>query len=179
MVTKDQLDLLKQTHPKLNKELHYTIGGTVETLVHSTLDAERIGELNKGDRLMNEADQTFRHNMAFKSREGLAKSQFSKTAQSVPVQDQRIAESTWRNNAIQGHKDRLDAANNNFRTAMQRAVQGHSQPIDTDLGYGAGQPHPDSKRYGHYKTSLRSASVTAFAQSMQKNEQVKTLGKDH
>ena len=80
MITKEQLELLERPLQQ-NKELHYTIGGTVETVVHSSVDAERIVRRNKGHRIMNEAVQDFRNNMAFKSREGLSKAQFKKSVE--------------------------------------------------------------------------------------------------
>ncbi len=87
-VTKARLDQLEAEHPTLNPERHYTIGGAVETTVHSNVEAERIGELTQGHRVMNKAVQDFKTNMAFKTREGLARGQF-KAAQfdnSTPIE---------------------------------------------------------------------------------------------
>ena len=87
MVTKYELKRLEQPS-RQNKELHYTIGGPVEMAVHSTLESERIGKLNTGHRTMNTAVENFRHNMALKSREGLARSQFQHSVQgNLPVVD--------------------------------------------------------------------------------------------
>lgn len=87
MITKNQLDLLEKPLQK-NEELTFTIGGPVETAVHSSLENERIGKLHKGHRAMHEAVHKFRQNMAFKSREGLAKSQFQNAHQGkFPIVD--------------------------------------------------------------------------------------------
>lgn len=75
MYTKEYLDRLRASRPKRNKVLNYTIGGTIETQVHSNVEAERIGELNRGDRAMNTASQRFKDNI-LKTRKGLAKAQF-------------------------------------------------------------------------------------------------------
>jgi hypothetical protein len=77
MITKMELERLRSTRPSHNNELHYTIGGAIEQQVHSSLEAERIGKLNQGDRLLQQALAEMRHEQAFKAREGLAKAQFN------------------------------------------------------------------------------------------------------
>ncbi len=79
MITKMELERLRSTRPSHNNELHYTIGGAIEQQVHSSLEAERIGKLNQGDRRLQEALEEMRHEQAFKTREGLAKAQFNQT----------------------------------------------------------------------------------------------------
>ncbi|MCJ8274572.1 MAG: hypothetical protein MJK04_34885 [Psychrosphaera sp.] len=79
MITKAELERLRSTRPSHNQELHYTIGGAIETQVHSSLEVERIGKLNRGDRRLQEALADLRHEQAFKTREGLAKAQFNQT----------------------------------------------------------------------------------------------------
>jgi len=86
MVTKEQLERLKKPVTK-NAELHYTIGGSIETAVHSNIESERIAKYNKGRRIMKNVSADFRKNMALKPREGLARAQF-KNAQ-TPLKEQR------------------------------------------------------------------------------------------
>lgn len=77
MITKEQLERLKKPVTK-NAELHYTIGGSIESAVHSNLESERIAKYNQGHRVMQKASADFKKNMALKSREGLARTQFNK-----------------------------------------------------------------------------------------------------
>lgn len=81
MITKMELERLRAARPRHNNELHYTIGGTIEQQVHSSLDAERIGKLNQGDRRLQEALNELRQNYELKTREGLAKAQFNSNTQ--------------------------------------------------------------------------------------------------
>ena len=57
MVTKDAIEKLERDRPNLNHEVHYTMGGTVETQVHSTLMAEREGAITRGARCLNTASK--------------------------------------------------------------------------------------------------------------------------
>ena len=82
MITKTQLEQLRAAQPSMNRELHYTIGGAIEQIVHSSVEAERIGALNRGDRIMQQALNELRHEQAFRTREGLAKAQFNHKTQS-------------------------------------------------------------------------------------------------
>lgn len=124
MITKDELELLER-RPEANKELHYTIGGTVEAAVHSNLEAERTSKLINGHRAMSAAVKTFRNNMAFKAREGLAQSQFQNSApdipKDIPPQDLPLAQNTWRENHIEAHRQALDAASHNLRSSLSAA----------------------------------------------------------
>ena len=80
MVTKEQLQRLERQRPAQNAERHYTIGGPVEAAVHSSVEAERIGQLNAGHRKLAEAEARLTHSIAFASREGQAKAGFQQTA---------------------------------------------------------------------------------------------------
>ncbi len=86
MITKDQLRKLDEL-PTPNNEVRYTIGGPIETEVHSTLESERQGQRVRGHRIMNKAVQDFRNNMAFQSRDGLAKGQFRHVAEKLSPRD--------------------------------------------------------------------------------------------
>lgn len=167
MITKDQLDLLEKPIQR-NEELHYTIGGPAETVVHSSLENERIGQLHRGHRIMNEAAARLERNVAFKSREGLAKGQFQHSAQELPQSDRALAERTWQSNHISAHKDRLNKASHALRSAVREAAQGNLPPTDTDIGYG-GSPH--QKRVDRYveesqRQPTHSQRIKEFAQSM-------------
>lgn len=83
MITKAELERLRAAQPTMNRELHYTIGGAVEQMVHSSVEAERIGQLTRGDRQMQKALEELRWAQAFKTREGLAKAQFNANTQSI------------------------------------------------------------------------------------------------
>jgi hypothetical protein len=173
MITKDQLELLKQS-PKLNIERHYTIGGTLETAVHASLDNDRLREFSKGEKTMNEAVQRFRIDMAFKSREGLAKSQFEHSSSEIPTSDHALAESTWRNNHISAHEDALKNASRGLKVAVKNAAPDNLPPVDADMGYGAGRDHDTLSRYVNHavgqRQALRSESVKAFAKSMKQEQ---------
>ena len=74
-VTKDQLDALQRPQAP-NAELTYTIGGPVEASVHSSVEAERIGALTRGERQFSQAVEGFRTAMALDARQGLARARF-------------------------------------------------------------------------------------------------------
>ena len=77
MVTKEALERLRAERSVMNKQLEYTIGGAIETQVHSCVESDRIGQLNAGDRKLQQALYDMRKNQAFSFREGLARSQFN------------------------------------------------------------------------------------------------------
>ena len=77
MVTKEQLAQLEAERPQDNHTLDYTIGGTIETTVHSSVEAERNKQLTDGYRTMESASERFRMEMAFNSREDQSKAQFN------------------------------------------------------------------------------------------------------
>lgn len=62
-ITRDYLKGLEAQRPQANVELHYTIGGSVETEVHSSLQAELTGAINQGYRHLAEASQNFNHDL--------------------------------------------------------------------------------------------------------------------
>ena len=79
MITKDQLKKLDE-FPEPEREVRYTIGGPIEAAVHSSLENERHGQRVQGHRIMKQAVSDFRNNMAFQSRNGLARGQFCHVA---------------------------------------------------------------------------------------------------
>jgi hypothetical protein len=83
MITKKALEQLRVSQPKHNHELHYTIGGSIEAQVHSSVEAERIGKLNNGDRRLQESLEQLRNDYAFSSREGQAKAHFNQQTQAI------------------------------------------------------------------------------------------------
>ncbi|MCG8604366.1 hypothetical protein MJD09_05120 [bacterium] len=80
MITKQQMLALERQRPTQNAERHYTIDGPVEAAVHSSVEAERIGQLNAGHRKLAEAETKLTHSIAFASREGQAKAGFQQAA---------------------------------------------------------------------------------------------------
>ena len=61
-VTHAEIKRLERERPKLNAELHYTIGGSVETIVHSNLNAEREAAITKGSRRLHQSSEHLRAN---------------------------------------------------------------------------------------------------------------------
>lgn len=75
-VTRDYLEQLKANRPIPNESLDYTIGGNAETVVHSSLEAERNYAITRGERILKNSSDDFDHNFTFKSLEGRSKAQF-------------------------------------------------------------------------------------------------------
>ncbi len=59
-VTRDAVRRLEHERPRHNVERHYTIGGTVEAVVHSTANAEREAAITYGSRRLNHSSRAFR-----------------------------------------------------------------------------------------------------------------------
>lgn len=116
MITKDELDRLKKPVHK-NAEVTYTIGGEIEASVHSNLESERIAAYHQGHRTMHKAVSEFRHNMLYKSREGMARGQFN----ALPPQDQAIAEKTWNDNHRRSHEQGLARSSEQLKTDTKTA----------------------------------------------------------
>ena len=69
-VTVDHLKAL-ETDRTPNQALDYTIGGTIETEVHTTLNAERTYAKTRGYQIMEQASETLRDNHEHASRRRL------------------------------------------------------------------------------------------------------------
>ncbi len=85
MITKKALEQLRVSQPKLNNELHYTIGGSIEAQVHSEVEAQRVHKLKHGEYRLQKALQEMRHDYAFSSRKGLAKAHFNQQTKEVKL----------------------------------------------------------------------------------------------
>lgn len=59
-ITRAAVDRLECQRPTLNAEMHYTIGGTVETAVHSNENAEREAAITNGARRLQAASDRLR-----------------------------------------------------------------------------------------------------------------------
>lgn len=81
IITKTGLDAMRAQRPTPNRILTYDIDGPVQTRVKSNLETERIGRINRGDRRMQDASESFRRNMATKSRAGLPRAHFQAVTQ--------------------------------------------------------------------------------------------------
>jgi len=76
-VTKEEQDRLRNQVPEPHQTLEYTMDDdATRTYVHMSVEAERQGKLNHGDRIMESARNQLEIDHAFASREGLARAQF-------------------------------------------------------------------------------------------------------
>jgi len=81
IATKLMLDQLRAERARNHEHLDYTIGGTVETHVVSTVEAERERKINQGENTLRNALQKMRTDQSFSSHEGLAKAHFNQSKQ--------------------------------------------------------------------------------------------------
>lgn len=81
MITKAELERLRDAQPKKDLGLHYTIGGYTEKLVHQQVERERQIRLDDGQRKMRKALDELRQAQAFNTKEGLARAQFNSKTQ--------------------------------------------------------------------------------------------------
>ena len=125
MITKDELERLKQPSNK-NAEMRYTIGGPLEAAVHSNVEAERIGKLQRGLHAMHKAVAEFRNEMTFKTREGQARAQFLNN-NVPPPQDLAIAQNTWQQNHMQAHEAGFNRASNMLKQDTKKAFNANMQ----------------------------------------------------
>ena len=75
-VTKAQLEQMRAQRPVRNAEMHLRPEGSTVQYVHSTVEADRIAQINRGDRTLQAASNNFRTNMAAKSRAGQSRGAF-------------------------------------------------------------------------------------------------------
>lgn len=61
IVTAAALKKLERERPVRNAERHFTIGGDVETVVHSNLNSEREAAITNGVRRLAQASQQIHH----------------------------------------------------------------------------------------------------------------------
>lgn len=153
MITKDELERLKKPSHK-NAELRYTIGGAVETVVHSNLESERMGKLQQGHKVMNEAVENFRNNMVFKTREGMARTQFEQT-NAPPQQDRALAENTWQQNHVTAHEDRFQQSSDDLKQQTSSAFQNDTESTNTNTERTTTQ---HSERVQNFADSVRTQS---------------------
>ena len=163
MVTKDQLERLKQAlQPKA--ALHYTIEGTVERAVNGQVHKEQLKALQQGQEVMSKAQETLHRGAGqhFQMPRGGHEPdrQDSPPQDNPPRQDRVVAQATWTEAHIELHENRLNQAGAEFRMALENAIAQRSfKPVNTDLGYGAGQEHAIVSHHFNERTQ-------AFAQSM-------------
>lgn len=79
-VTKAQLDALRAARPGLNPELLFTPDDMTVAAVHSFVEAERIGKLNQGDRIMQLSHEKLRGDLAKVRQDGFNRVQFNQIA---------------------------------------------------------------------------------------------------
>jgi hypothetical protein len=80
-VSKARLDNLRANKPVMNAELHLRPDGGNVVYVHSSIEAERLGELNRGDRIMQLAHNQLVQDMQKARQQGLKRVQFNQKAQ--------------------------------------------------------------------------------------------------
>ena len=75
-VIRDHLDHLKTNNPAPITSMDYTIGGSTQSAVHSSLEAERHYTIQTGERILKRASDNLDHNFTFSSLKGQSKAQF-------------------------------------------------------------------------------------------------------
>lgn len=75
-VTRDHLEQLKTQRSVPNQSLDYTIGGGTETVVHSSLEAERNYAITTGERILKRSSDNMDRSFTPKSLKGHSKAQF-------------------------------------------------------------------------------------------------------
>ena len=83
MITKHALEQMRAARPITNAELTYTIGGTVEAQVRSTVEIERLARIQAGDICLQQALHKLRHDQAKAFNHGIAKQHFNKSTQEI------------------------------------------------------------------------------------------------
>jgi hypothetical protein len=77
-VTKARLDALRDTRHGMNEVLHLRPDDATVAYVHSSLEAERIGELNEGDKVMQFAHNQFTEAIQKARHQGVSRAQFNR-----------------------------------------------------------------------------------------------------
>jgi hypothetical protein len=77
MVTKEALAQLRAQRAKPTPTMNYTIGGSVQIMVHATVEGERLRHIQYGEQRLQNALAELRQNQALRFRQGLAQSQFN------------------------------------------------------------------------------------------------------
>ncbi|MEP0174146.1 MAG: hypothetical protein ABJH28_05155 [Paraglaciecola sp.] len=74
------MEALRAARPFQNAELHYTPDDMTVISVHSCIEAERIGKLNKDDRIMQLSHEKFKTDLAKVRQEGFDRAQFNQAS---------------------------------------------------------------------------------------------------
>lgn len=80
IVTKAQLEALRAARPTLNTQMHFTPNDMTVVAVHSCVEAERIGKLNQGDKLMQLSHEKLQADLAKVRQAGFNRVQFNQIA---------------------------------------------------------------------------------------------------
>ncbi len=113
MITKDQLDLLRQEAEQAPTPTLTPNNDALKTAVHQSLAREQAQAFAHGKARMNNAVENFRANM--KARFG------NEIPRDIPKADRAIAEATWRQNHLDAHNKRFSAVDQDFNRAIKRA----------------------------------------------------------
>lgn len=115
MITKDQLKQLEQQQREARPQIDYTIDGGMETVVHQQVERDRQRQIANGKEQLQHASNELRQTLSRKFADGLLRSRFQSANNQVPDSDRAIAESTWRQNHIDSHKQQLEQARTRLR----------------------------------------------------------------
>lgn len=77
------LDQLRAERAHLKPQLDYTIGGAIETTVHTDIEKERDQNIKDGEHTLQQALHEMRREQALSSHSGLAKAHFNHTNQEM------------------------------------------------------------------------------------------------
>lgn len=78
IVLKERLEALRAAHTTQNAELHLRPDDATVVYVHSSLDAERIGELHRGDHTMQLAHNQLTEDIRKAREQGFRRVEFNK-----------------------------------------------------------------------------------------------------
>lgn len=76
-VTKAEQDVLRATRPTMNAELHLRPNEPTINYVHSSVEAQRIGQLNHGDKVLTLAHINLQKSIEKARSDGFHRAQFN------------------------------------------------------------------------------------------------------
>lgn len=120
MVTKDQLALLRRSFQQ-KKEMHLTIGGNIETAVHSQSTRKRMAEYRHGQKRMNMAVSQFRQQMRLNVEGHLQNRERRNFPKEIAKADKATAEKARQENQLDYNEGKLEKSQRNYRASMKQA----------------------------------------------------------
>lgn len=83
VVTKAMLDALRAERARPALKLDYSIGGPLETQVHTALEKSREKTISRGERTLRTMHEEMQTQQTFASRTGLAKAHFNHSHETI------------------------------------------------------------------------------------------------